>query len=119
MQFHHARFMAISRSSCATRSLRELGGFRGLPLMEDVDFSLRMRRRGEIRLLDPPIASSPRKHLAQGPWRTTFANAGLLLLYHLGVPPQRLRAFYYRRGASSRAGPADYAGRPVKTAHET
>ncbi len=97
----------------------ELGGFRGLPLMEDVDFSLRMRRRGEIRLLDPPIASSPRKHLAQGPWRTTFTNACLLLLYHLGVAPRHLRAFYYRRGASSQAGPADYAARPVKTAQET
>lgn len=84
----------------------ELGGFRGFPLMEDVDFSLRMRRRGRIRLLDPPIASSPRKHLAQGPWRTTFANACLLLLYHLGVAPPRLHAFYYRHGASSLADSA-------------
>ena len=80
-----------------------LGGFRNLPLMEDVDFSLRLRRHGGIRLLDPPLASSPRKHLAQGPWRTTFSNGFLLLLYHLGVHPRRLHAFYYRGGASGAA----------------
>ena len=97
----------------------ELGGFRGLPLMEDVDFSLRLRRAGKIRLLDPPIASSPRKHLAQGPWRTTFANACLLLLYHLGVPPRRLHALYYRRGASSLADQTDYRERPAEIARET
>ena len=84
-----------------------LGGFRDLPLMEDVDFSLRMRRHGRLRLLDPPLASSPRKHLARGPWRTTFANAGLLFLYHLGVPPRRLHAFYYRRGAASSGAPRE------------
>jgi len=80
---------------------RRLGGFRALPLMEDVDFSRRLRRAGRIALLDPSISSSPRKHLTHGPWRTTWTNATLLLLYHLGVPPQRLHAWYYRRGASS------------------
>jgi rSAM/selenodomain-associated transferase 2 len=75
-----------------------LGGFRGLPLMEDVDFSLRLRRSGRVILLDPPIASSPRKHLAQGPWRTTMVNAILLALYRCGVSPERLHAWYYRTG---------------------
>jgi uncharacterized protein len=78
-----------------------LGGFRQLPLMEDVDFSLRLRRHARIVLLDPPIASSPRKHMAQGPWRTTLMNAGLLALYHLGVSPRRLHGRYYRNGAAS------------------
>ena len=84
-------------------TFRALGGFRGLPLMEDVDFSLRLRRAGPLALLDPSIASSPRKHLAQGPWRTTLTNAALLALYHLGVSPARLHAMYYRRMASSGA----------------
>ncbi len=80
-----------------------LGGFRALPLMEDVDFTLRLRRAGRVVLLDPPIASSPRKHLAQGPWRTTATNAALLALYHLGVSPARLHAWYYRHSASGGA----------------
>ncbi len=78
-----------------------LGGFRGLPLMEDVDFSLRLRRAGKVALLDPPIASSPRRHLARGPWRTTFRNATLLALFHLGVSPRRLHRWYYPEAAAS------------------
>ncbi len=78
-----------------------LGGFRGLPLMEDVDFSLRLRRAGTIVLLDPPIASSPRRHLARGPWRTTFKNASLLALFHLGISPRRLHRWYYPEAAAS------------------
>ncbi len=78
-----------------------LGGFRGLPLMEDVDFSLRLRRAGKIALLDPPIASSPRRHLAHGPWRTTGRNAAILALFHLGVSPHRLHRWYYPESAAS------------------
>jgi len=89
-----------------------LGGFRGLPLMEDVDFSLRLRRAGKIALLDPPIASSPRRHLARGPWRTTARNAAILALFHLGVSPHRLHRWYYPEAAafeSSGATPHDFA----------
>ena len=87
-----------------------LGGFRGLPLMEDVDFSLRLRARGKIRLLDPPVSSSPRKHLRQGPWRTTFQNAWLLFLYHLGASPAELHRHYYRRSPTSGMNPNPTAG---------
>ena len=76
-----------------------LHGFGDLPLMEDVDFSLRLRRHGPLALLNPAIASSPRKHLAEGPWRTTFSNALLLSLYHLGISPARLHSWYYRHDA--------------------
>jgi len=78
-----------------------LGGFADLPLMEDVEFSRRLRRSGKIALLDPPIASSPRKHLAEGAWKTTANNAALIFLYSLGVSPARLHAWYYRRRSSA------------------
>ena len=77
-----------------------MGGFRGLPLMEDVDFSLRLRRAGWVVLLDPPMASSPRRHLTRGPWRMTFTNLALLIFFRLGVSPHRLHAWYYRARAS-------------------
>lgn len=79
-----------------------LGGFADLPLMEDVEFSRRLRRSGKLALLDPPIASSPRKHLTQGAWTTTMENAALIFLYTLGVSPARLHAWYYRRRSSAR-----------------
>jgi rSAM/selenodomain-associated transferase 2 len=110
-RWHNRSFGALygDQSIFARREVfQAIGGFRGLPLMEDVDFSLRLRRAGKIRLLDPPLGSSARKHLAQGPWRTTFRNASLLLLYHLGVSPAWLHARYYRRGASSERDSTDY-----------
>ena len=73
----------------------KLGGFADIPLLEDVEFSKRMRASGEIALLDPPIASSPRKHLEQGAWRTTVRNAAILMLFSLGINPRRLHSWYY------------------------
>ena len=73
-----------------------LGGYADVPLMEDVEFTCRLRRHGGLRLLTPPIRTSPRKHLAQGRWRTTLTNAVFLLLYTCGVSPERLHGWYYR-----------------------
>lgn len=90
-----------------------LGGFRGLPLMEDVDFTLRLRRSGELALLDPPITSSPRKHLTHGPWRTTCANTLLLALFRCGVSPHRLHAWYYRKSPAALVGSTPLDPRPL------
>jgi rSAM/selenodomain-associated transferase 2 len=72
-----------------------LGGFLDIALMEDVEFSRRLRRSGRIALLDPPVASSPRRHLQRGHWKTTVTNAALITLFRLGVRPERLHAWYY------------------------
>jgi rSAM/selenodomain-associated transferase 2 len=73
----------------------KLGGFADIPLMEDVEFSKRLRRSGRTRLLDPPMQSSARRFTRRGPWRTTLTNGVLLTLYHLGVSPTRLHRIYY------------------------
>ncbi len=72
-----------------------MGGFRDLALMEDVDFSRRLRRSGRIVLLDPPMVTSDRAHRAGGAWRTSLRNGLFLVLYHLGVSPTRLHGWYY------------------------
>jgi hypothetical protein len=72
-----------------------LGGFADIALMEDVEFSQRLRRSGRVALLDPPIASSPRRHLQCGRWKTTLTNATCIVLFRLGVRPERLHAWYY------------------------
>lgn len=73
----------------------KLGGFAPLPLMEDVEFSLRLRRSGPIILLDPPMASSPATQIEQGAWRTTLRNMLFLLLFRCGVPADFLHTLYY------------------------
>ena len=75
----------------------KLGGFARIPLMEDVEFSPRLRRAGKIAVLDPPVRSSGRHHDRKGAWRTTTRNGLMLLLYKLGVPPQTLHCWYYRQ----------------------
>ncbi len=82
-----------------------LGGFAEVPLMEDVEFSCRLRQHAGLAILSPAIRSSARKHLQQGRWRTTLTNTLLLLLYVLGASPQRLHSWYYRtQPASSSRG---------------
>ena len=75
---------------------RNLGGFATIPLMEDVEFSRKLRKAGKTVMLDPPVESSARRHLRKGPWRTTIQNGLFILLYKLGVSPQRLHRWYYR-----------------------
>jgi rSAM/selenodomain-associated transferase 2 len=72
-----------------------LGGFAAIPLMEDVEFSRRLRSAGKIAVIDPPVASSARRHLRRGAWRTTLQNGLFIVLYHLGVSPRRLHRWYY------------------------
>ena len=76
---------------------RQLGGFAEIPIMEDIDFSRRLRRLGPITLLDPPLWSSPRRFRRLGNARTLLVNTALIALFYLGVSPQRLHRWYYAR----------------------
>lgn len=76
-------------------AFQQLGGFAKFPLMEDVEFSKRLRAAGRIALLDPPVESSARHHLQKGAWRMTIRNAFFIVLYKLGVSPVRLHRWYY------------------------
>jgi len=84
----------------------QLGGFADIPLMEDVEFSQRLRQNGFIALLDPPMRSSPRKHLEEGSWRTTLRNFAILALFKLGTPADDLHRWYYRQCAKGTILPA-------------
>ena len=74
----------------------QLQGFAQMPLMEDVEFSRRLRAAGKIAILDPAVRSSARRHLRRGAWRTSIQNGIFLLLFKIGVSPHRLHHWYYR-----------------------
>ena len=78
-----------------TSVFQNLGGFADIPLMEDIEFSHRLRRLGNIVLLDPPLWSSPRRFRSLGNWRTTLLNAVLIGLFYFGVDPRALHKWYY------------------------
>jgi len=70
-----------------------LGGFRPLPLMEDVDL---VRRIGRDRLvhLDAVAVTSAEAYRRWGWWPRAARNLALLALYFLGVPPRLLQRLY-------------------------
>lgn len=71
-----------------------LGGFVDLPLMEDVDFSRRLKRAGRIATLRHRVITSYRRWSARGPWRTILLMWALRFLYWMGVSPRTLSRFY-------------------------
>jgi len=76
---------------------RLIGGFKEIPLMEDVEFVRRLNRAGKVALLSAPVVTSSRKYITQGILRTTWRNKAIFLKYILGVSPDRLALIYYRR----------------------
>jgi len=68
---------------------RALGGYRDLRLMEDLDFSQRLKARGRSVLVDAPVVTSGRRFLARGPWRTFFFIVWLLARWTLGLNTER------------------------------
>lgn len=78
-------------------AFRELGGFREWPILEDLDFAKRMRRRwGRRRLavIEEPVVTSARRFEKQGPARTVARNWLIWVLFALGASPQRLARLY-------------------------
>ena len=74
---------------------QQMGGFADIPLMEDIEFSRRLRRMGRITLLDPPVWSSPRRFRRLGNARTLLLNAAFIGLFYIGVNPHTLHRWYY------------------------
>jgi rSAM/selenodomain-associated transferase 2 len=70
-----------------------LGGYRPLPLMEDVDLVRRIGRRRLVVLKATALTSAAR-YRRDGWWRRPARNLLLLALYYLGVPPARLARLY-------------------------
>ncbi|MFA7467593.1 MAG: TIGR04283 family arsenosugar biosynthesis glycosyltransferase [Desulfotomaculaceae bacterium] len=71
-----------------------VGGFPPLELMEDWDFSRRLRRAGKTVLLPGPVSTSARRWLVNGKWRTTWLLHKIKLLYLLGTDPAELKKIY-------------------------
>jgi rSAM/selenodomain-associated transferase 2 len=74
----------------------DLGGFKELPLLEDVLLMQRLRRRFWPVLLPGPVYVSARRWQQQGIVRQTLRNWGILARSALGTPPERLVELYRR-----------------------
>jgi len=71
-----------------------LGGFADLPLMEDIQFSRRLKREGTIASLRLKAVTSYRRWHSSGPVRTILLMWLLRTLYWVGISPHRLIRMY-------------------------
>ena len=70
-----------------------LGGFRPMPLMEDVDLVRRIGRR-QLVLLPVRAVTSSARYRRSGYLMRSARNSGCLMLFFLGVPPRLIARFY-------------------------
>lgn len=68
---------------------RAIGGYLNLALMEDLDLSQRLKRRGRTVLIREPLLTSGRRFIDRGPWRTFAFIVWLLFLHTLRLDTQR------------------------------
>ena len=80
------------------RSVYEaLGGFRPIPLMEDLDFVRRLERfRRTCCIKDPPLITSSRRFEGRRPLEIFYGWVRLQVLFWLGASPDRLAKIYKR-----------------------
>lgn len=77
-------------------TLAGVGGFRPIPIMEDVDLA---RRLGRARLvaLEADFVTSAARWRAEGWLARSARNLSCLALWFLGLPPARIARLYARR----------------------
>ncbi len=76
----------------------QIGGFKEIPLMEDVDLMRRIKRDGKkIIILPDKVTTSARRWESDGALYTTMRNQILVGLFYLGVSPHKLAKYYWRK----------------------
>lgn len=72
----------------------KLGGFPEIEIMEDWEFSLRIKKQGRTCLINTPIGTSARRFKKGGELKTLLLMHKLKILYTLGVSPKELVKIY-------------------------
>jgi rSAM/selenodomain-associated transferase 2 len=76
-----------------------MGGYRELPLFEDVEFVRRLARKGVVVGLPLPLRTSARRWKRDGWLRRSARNVTLVVLYFAGVSPAWLARHYGKAGS--------------------
>jgi rSAM/selenodomain-associated transferase 2 len=76
------------------RTFGAMGGYREMPLMEDVEFVRRLVHAGPVVEIPEPVTTSARRWRRDGWFRRSARNMTLLGLYFCGVSPRVLARWY-------------------------
>lgn len=80
----------------------EIGGFKPLPIMEDVDIVRRLGR-GRLTLLRSRAVTSAARYRSDGYFRRIVRNQSCLAMYLAGVPVEKIARFYGGPASSEKA----------------
>lgn len=83
---------------CRRETYEMSGGFRDLPVCDDVDIVRRVKRLGRFVILPEKSVTSPRRYRQNGSLRQVLRNWRVLAGYFAGVAPEKLERWY--RGKS-------------------
>lgn len=72
----------------------KMGGYRELPLMEDMDFCKRLKKMGRIVILPQRVNTSARRWMEEGIWINVVRNTLLKMAWTIGVKPRILAKWY-------------------------
>lgn len=76
-------------------AFEKLGGFKEISIMEDYDFSVRMKNKFRVKQVKfPKLVVSARRHLEAGFFKTRMQWILIKKLYLLGIPPHTLAKWY-------------------------
>ncbi len=96
---------------------QQLGGYRDLQILEDLDFTQRLQRAGRSVLIRVPLLTSGRRFLARGPWRTFLFIVWLLLLHTFRFDTERYAEYW--RGPADRPPGYPWPRRNLAPHHES
>lgn len=73
----------------------KLGGYKEIPIMEDYDFSMRMKQHFKVKQIkSPKLIVSARRHIEAGFFKTRMQWILIKKLYLLGISPHALARWY-------------------------
>lgn len=76
-------------------TFKRVGGFAEIPLMEDVEISIKLKKLGKIAMVRPPMKSSPRRWLEEGALYSTLRDWSIAFSYSfLRASPEKLTKYY-------------------------
>lgn len=81
-----------------TKVFEEIGGYKEIPFMEDIEIQKRLRKAGRFKKLKTGVVTSARRFQKTGTLKQLAMNILLVFAFNLGVPPAKLKQFYKDHG---------------------
>lgn len=84
---------------------KNIGGFKLVPILEDVDLIRRLKKKGRFINIPLIVNVSEQRFEHRSFYKTVFGWAGLQSLYWIGVPPRLIAKLYARFGSKRNDAP--------------